>query len=157
MSGLVEGALAAVFCMNRGCSLGRPSCFMFVCQPPQRLWKVLERTLCCAVLVAQSCPTFCDTMDCSLPGSSSWDSPGKNTGVGCHVPFQGIFPIQGSNPGLLHCRLILYRVSKTLQFLTDWLGVWATGIQILTQVQPQLYLLAGETLGYICFDLLIAQ
>ena len=157
MSGQLEGALAAVFCMNRGCSLGRPSCFMFVFQPPQRLWKVLERTLCCAVLVAQSRLTFCDTMDCSLPGSSSWDSPGKNTGVGCHAPFQGIFPTQGSNPGLLHCRLILHRVSKTLQFLTDWLGVWAIGIQILTQVQPQLYLLAGETLGYICFDLLIAQ
>ena len=37
-----------------------------------------------------------------------WDSPGKNTGVGCHFPLQGIFPTQGSNPGLLHCRLILY-------------------------------------------------
>ena len=36
-----------------------------------------------------------------------WDSPGKNTGVGCHALLQGIFPIQGSNPGLLcllHCR-----------------------------------------------------
>ena len=33
-----------------------------------------------------------------------WDSPGKNTGVGCHVLLQGIFPTQGSNPGLSHCR-----------------------------------------------------
>ena len=32
------------------------------------------------------------------------DSPGKNTGVGCHALLQGIFPTQGSNPGLLHCR-----------------------------------------------------
>ena len=40
-----------------------------------------------------------------------WDSPGKNTGVGCHFPLQGIFPTQGSNPGLLHCRLILYSLS----------------------------------------------
>ena len=31
-----------------------------------------------------------------------WDSPGKNTGVGCHFLLQGIFPIQGSNPSLLH-------------------------------------------------------
>ena len=37
------------------------------------------------VLVPQPCRTFCDPMDCSLPGSSGpWDSPGKNTGVGCH-------------------------------------------------------------------------
>ena len=34
-----------------------------------------------------------------------WDSPGKNTGVGCHALFQGIFPIQGSNPCLL-CLLL---------------------------------------------------
>ena len=37
-----------------------------------------------------------------------WDSPGKNTGVGCHSLLQGIFPTQRSNLGLLHCRQILY-------------------------------------------------
>ena len=48
-------------------------------------------------------------MDYSLPGFSvHGDSPDKNTEVGCHVPLQGIFPTQGSNPGLLHCRRILY-------------------------------------------------
>ena len=31
-----------------------------------------------------------------------WDSPGNNTGVGCHALLQGIFPTQGSNPCLLH-------------------------------------------------------
>ena len=35
-----------------------------------------------------------------------WDSPGKNTGVGCHSLLQGIFPTQGSNQGL--CRQIRY-------------------------------------------------
>ena len=35
------------------------------------------------------------------------DSPGKNTGVGCHALLQGIFPTQGSNPGLPHSRQIL--------------------------------------------------
>ena len=39
------------------------------------------------------------------------NSSGKNTGVGCHALLQGIFPIQGSNPGLLHCRWILYHLS----------------------------------------------
>ena len=40
-----------------------------------------------------------------------WDSPGKNTGVGCHFLLQGIFPTQGSNPGLLHCKQMLYPLS----------------------------------------------
>ena len=63
-------------------------------------------------LVAQSCLTLCDLMGCSPPGSSvHWYSPGKNTGVGCHGLLQGIFPTQGSNPGLLHCRWILYRLN----------------------------------------------
>ena len=51
-------------------------------------------------------------MDCSLPGSSvHGDSPGKNTGVGCHALLQEIFPTQGSNPSLLHCRQILYQLN----------------------------------------------
>jgi hypothetical protein len=63
-------------------------------------------------LVPQLCPTLCDPMDCSLPGSSVHeDSPGKNTGVGCHALLQGIFPIQGLNLGLPHCRWILYSLS----------------------------------------------
>ena len=42
-------------------------------------------------------------MDCSLSVSPvHGDCPGKNTGVGCHFLFQGIFPTQGSNPHLLH-------------------------------------------------------
>ena len=39
------------------------------------------------------------------------DSPGKNTGVRCHALLQGIFPTQGLNPGLPHCRWILYQLS----------------------------------------------
>ena len=45
---------------------------------------------------------FCSPMDCTPPGSSVHDFPGKNTGVGCHFLLQGIFPTQGSNPCLLH-------------------------------------------------------
>ena len=40
-----------------------------------------------------------------------WDFPGKNAGVGCYFLLQGIFPTQGSNPGLPHCRQILYCLS----------------------------------------------
>ena len=56
-------------------------------------------------------------MDCSPPGSSihgifhPWDSPGKNTGVGCHFLLQGISSTQGSNPGLPHSRGTLYHLS----------------------------------------------
>ena len=56
-------------------------------------------------LVAQSCLSLCDPMDCSLPGSSvHGDFPGKNTRVGCHCFLQGIFLTQGLNLGLPRCR-----------------------------------------------------
>ena len=41
---------------------------------------------------------------------SPWNSPGQNTGVGCLSLLQRTFPTQGSNPGLLHCRRILYQL-----------------------------------------------
>ena len=49
-----------------------------------------------------------------------WDSPGKNTRVGCYSLLQGIFLTQVSNPGLLHCRRILYQLShrgNSVQFI----------------------------------------
>ena len=63
--------------------------------------------------VAQSCPTLCNTMDCSPPGFflRPWDFPGKSTRVGCQFLLQGIFPTQGSNPDLPHCRQTLYPLS----------------------------------------------
>ena len=42
---------------------------------------------------------------------SPWNSPGHNTRVGSFFLLQGIFPTQGSNPGLTHCRQILYQLS----------------------------------------------
>ena len=41
----------------------------------------------------------------------SMESPGKSTGVGCHSLLQGISLTQGLNPGLLHCRRILYHLA----------------------------------------------
>ena len=56
-------------------------------------------------LVVHLCLTLCNPVDYSPPGFSvHGDSPGKNTGVGCHAILQGICPTQGSNPDFLHCR-----------------------------------------------------
>ena len=62
-------------------------------------------------LVTQLSPTLCDPMECSPPRSSvHGDSPGENTGVGCHFLLQGNFLIQELNLGLLHYRQILYHL-----------------------------------------------
>ena len=60
--------------------------------------------------VSWSCPMLWDPME---PARllCPWNSPGRNTGVGCHALLQGIFLTQGLNPGLLHCRQILYQLS----------------------------------------------
>ena len=64
------------------------------------------------VSVTQSCLTLCNPMDCSPSDSSVHrDSPGRNTGVGCHALLQGIFQTQGSNPHLPPCGQILYCLS----------------------------------------------
>ena len=72
--------------------------------------------------VTQSCPTLCDPMDCSLPSSSVHGIfPGKSTGVDCHFLLQRIFPTQGSNPGLPHCRQMLYRLShQRCNIFREW-------------------------------------
>ena len=66
----------------------------------------------CVCLVTQSCPTLCDPMDCSLPGSSAHvDSPGKNNGVGC-MPFsREASHSKDWTPSCLHCRQILNHLS----------------------------------------------
>ena len=79
------------------------------------------------------CLTLWDPIDCSLPGSSvHGDSPGKNTGVGCHAFLQGIFLTEGSNPRLFTSPALaggfftvstgweafsLYEVSKTVKLI----------------------------------------
>ena len=61
----------------------------------------------CARSVTQSCQALCHPAGLLCPQ----DSPGKNTGVGCYALRQGIFPTQGSNPGLPNCRRALYHLS----------------------------------------------
>ena len=70
-----------------------------VCQQTETTLGILM--LCCAVLycLAQSCLTLCKFIDCSPPGSSvHGDSPGKNTGVGCHAFLQHNLPQLGIKP-----------------------------------------------------------
>ena len=64
------------------------------------------------VLATQSCLTLCDSMDWSPPACSVHGTfQARNTGVGYHFLLQGIFPTQGSNLGLLHCRQTLNHLS----------------------------------------------
>ena len=68
--------------------------------------------VCVLCVVAQLCLTLCNPMECNPQGSFvHGDSQGKNTGVGFHALLQEIFPTKGLNPGLLHCRWILYQLS----------------------------------------------
>ena len=70
------------------------------------------------VKVAQSCPTLCNPMD-----YSPWNSPGQNTGWSSLSLLQGIFPTQRPNPGLLHCRRILYQLShKGSPRILEWVA-----------------------------------
>ena len=87
------------------------------------------------------------------------NSPGKNTGVGSHPSPQGIFPTQGSNPGLLHCRQIPYHLSlqgspierktrsRMLRFWAPTIDIWwarRTGGRIWVWT-------SGVPLGTCCF------
>ena len=64
----------------------------------------------CVCSVAQLCLTLCNPR-CPPGYSIHGNSPGKNIGLGCHALLQGIFPNQGSNPGLPHWRWIFYCLS----------------------------------------------
>ena len=89
------------------------------------VWSPSNYLVCLHVCsVTQSCPTLCDPVDCSPPGSSYIEFPSKNTRLGCHFFLQGIFPTQGSNPHLLS--LLLWQAhSLPLQHVGSQLsGVW---------------------------------
>ena len=68
----------------------------------------------------------CSDVSCSLRPHglhSPWNSPGQNTGVGSLSLLQRIFPTQGSNPGLPHCRWILYQLShKGSPRILEWVA-----------------------------------
>ena len=85
---------------------------------------------------------------------SPWNSPGQNTGVGSLSILQGIFPTRGSNPGLLHCRGILYQLSHKgsprilgSQFLLQWIFPTQESNWGLLHCRWILYQLSDEVLG----------
>ena len=104
---MLLGCVCVCVCMRRA---GECLCmYMCVCTS----WLVLD---------FQSCPALCNPMDCSLPGSSLHGIlQEKLLELGSHSLIQGIFPTQGSNPGLLHCRQILYYLSYREAL---WMSVW---------------------------------
>ena len=78
---------------------------------PDRMYPEQYVLVAVVLLAAQLCLTLWDLVDPARLLLCRWDSPGKNTGVDRHSLLQKIFPTQGSNPGLLHCRQILYCLS----------------------------------------------
>ena len=77
------------------------------------------------VKVSRSCPTLCDPMDYTDHGILQ----ARILGMGGHSLMQGIFPPRGLNPGLSHCRQILYQLSHngSLGYLREYLNIM-TGI-----------------------------
>ena len=80
---------------------------------------------------APHCKVKSESESCSVVSNSlqphglysPWNSPGQNTGVDSLSLLQGIFPTQGSNPGLLHCRWILYQLNhKRSPRILEWVA-----------------------------------
>ena len=87
---------------------------------PNDWWRIYHVKLC--VGESESRSVMCNSL---WPRGlySPWNSPGQNTGVGSLSLLQGIFPTQGSNPGLLHCRQILYQLShKGSPRILEWVA-----------------------------------
>ena len=75
---------------------------------------------------------------------SSWNSLGQNTGVGSVSLLQGIFPTQESNPGLPHCRLILYQLShKGSPRILEWVANPFSSGSSWPKNQPRVSCIAG--------------
>ena len=93
-------------------------------------------------------------MDCSCHASLSMEFSSENTGVGCHSLLRGIFPLQGSNPGFLHCRQILYHLSH--QGRSRFLTVQAKAGTHPCHLSPHLSSVSAHPAGsifHVCQDL----
>ena len=87
--------------------LTSPSCWGF--QYLQDSWQVMAQNIICSPWKWKLLSVSKSLQPHGL--YSPWNSPRQNTGVGSLSLLQGIFPTQGSNPGLPHCRQILYQLS----------------------------------------------
>ena len=76
---------------------------------------------------------------------SSWKSPGQNTVVSILSLLLGIFPTQGSNPGLRHCRRILYQLShKGSPRILEWVAFLFSSRSSQPRNQTGVSCIAGE-------------
>ena len=80
-------------------------------QPESYFQLVFRQALCCCCLVASVVSDSVEPYGLQPARLCPWKSLGKSSRMGCHALLQGIFPTEGSNPGLLHCRHILYHLS----------------------------------------------
>ena len=81
---------------------------------PRRTFSALGKSVVLILLVGANLPSW--SLGPEIPTSfirllCPWNFPGKNTGVSCYFLLQGIFPTQGWNLGLLHCRQTLNHLS----------------------------------------------
>ena len=95
------------------------------------LQNIEQRSLCYTKHACSVTSVLSDSMQpCRLQPSRLlrlWDSPGKNTGVGCHFLFQRIFPTHGSDPGLshlLHWQRVVYHLSHLEAHAIQWVHVY---------------------------------
>ena len=77
----------------------------------------------CCYLVTKSCPTLCNPVDHNPPGYP-WDSPGKNTRVGCHFLLQGVFPTHGSTHICIEKQVFYYWATWEAPCVCVCIGEW---------------------------------
>ena len=79
---------------------------------------------------------------------SPWNSPGQNTGMDSHYLLQGVFPTQGSNPGLPHFRWILYQLSHqdVILFIYPFIHYYTISCTLHCKLQNQRTISTGLTL-----------
>ena len=100
-------------------------CYFPKAQSPKTVpveMRVLTYEVCGGSLVIKSCLIPMTPWTAVHQAPLSMGFPGKDTGLGCHFPLQRIFPTQGSNPRLLHCRWqVLYRLDSIQSIPPLWL------------------------------------
>ena len=112
--------------------LGSLSLLQWIFQTQESNWGLLHCRWILYQLSYQGSPSCSVVSDSLQPHAlySPWSSPDQNTGVGSLSLLQGIFPTQGSNPGLLHCRQILYQLSYKGSPETVWLTKMSGSIPV---------------------------
>ena len=135
----------AAWCSNLG-GRGLPYALLSLTNPKKIIdlkfsFLLLNYAVLCLVASDSLWPMDCNPPDSSVHG----DSPDKNTGVGCHGLLQGIFPTQGSNPGLLHCRWILYWLSHPgIPRILEWVAMPSSRGSSQPRDQIQVFCFAGR-------------